>query len=257
MAEAHYPEHFIDRLETVWGAGFLSPGGPDEVAMIVEGLATADADVLDIGSGTGGPAIALAGTHGARVTGIDIEPQLFVRAQKHIDRAGVGDRIELREVEPGPLPFPDESFDIVFSKDSLIHIEYKPAMYAEILRVLRPGGAVAASDWLGSADCNERPSWRHFAAIVGLDFRMVTAAETESMMREVGFENVSSVDRNEWYAVNARREANEVEGPLRDQLLELVDAEIYWSWLEVRKALAATTEDGALRPTHLRGYKAS
>ncbi|MGI9491980.1 MAG: class I SAM-dependent methyltransferase, partial [Geminicoccaceae bacterium] len=75
-----YPDHFVDRLHLVWGHGFLSPGGPEEVLSVVRGLDLADRLVLDIGCGTGGPAMVLAKECGAKVVGIDVEPQLVKRA---------------------------------------------------------------------------------------------------------------------------------------------------------------------------------
>ena len=45
---------------------------------------------------------------------------------------------------PGPLPFTDASFDVVFSKDALLHVPDKDALFAEIFRVLKPGGVFAA-----------------------------------------------------------------------------------------------------------------
>ena len=59
-SDIQYPDHFIERLLSVWGEGFLSPGGPAEVAEIVAGLDLSGKTVLDIGFGTGGPSIALA-----------------------------------------------------------------------------------------------------------------------------------------------------------------------------------------------------
>src|SRR3546814_4532350 len=64
----------------------------------------------------------------------------------------VADRVDFRLVEPGPLPFAAGRFDAVFSKDALIHIPDKQGLYAEVLRVLRPGGAFAASDWLARSE---------------------------------------------------------------------------------------------------------
>ncbi len=141
--DIHYPEEFIDRLQIVWGEGFLSPGGPDEVRAIVSGLDLAGKRVLDIGCGTGGPAVLLARDHQANVVAIDIEPQLLERAKRLASKAGVS--IDWRLVDPGALAFPANSFDVVFSKDALIHIPDKPALFAEILRVLKPGGVFAAA----------------------------------------------------------------------------------------------------------------
>ncbi len=73
-----YDAEGVNQLETIWGEGFMSPGGPAEVGRIVAGVAVAGTDVLDIGCGTGGAALVLAVEHGAgSVTGIDVEPYVI------------------------------------------------------------------------------------------------------------------------------------------------------------------------------------
>ena len=70
---SEYPDNFVDRLELLWGPGFLSAGGPAEVGEILAGVDVSGKSVLDIGCGTGGPAIVLARDLGAAtVTGIDL-----------------------------------------------------------------------------------------------------------------------------------------------------------------------------------------
>jgi len=74
-------------------------------------------------------------------------------------------------------------------------------------------------------------------------------------MREAGFDRVETRDRNAWYAVLSAQEVEEIEGALRDRIIEVCDPEIYKNWLTVRRALAAAAKSGGLRPTHLRGYR--
>ncbi len=250
-----YPDEFIDRLHLVWGTGFLSPGGAEEVAEIVKGLDLGDATVLDIGCGTGGPAMVLAREKGARVTGIDVEPQLVERRRRLAAAAGLAERIDFRLVEPGPLPFDAESFDAVFSKDSLLHIPDKQALYREVLRVLKPGGVFAASDWLAGEGAADDAALRRYIELIGLDFTMATAAETAAAMRNAGFADVATVDRNAWYAEVSAEEVAAIEGPLRDQVIAVSSEAIYERWLSARRALAEAVAHGALRPTHLRGRK--
>jgi hypothetical protein len=85
---------------------------------------------------------------------------------------------------------------------------------------------------------------------------MATAQESMDAMRECGFMDVSMVDRNQWYAQITVQEVRAIEGSLRDRLLEIVDQETYLHWVEIRRSLRDATNSGALRPTHLRGYRA-
>jgi len=205
--DIQYPDEFIDRLHVVWGQGFLSPGGPEEVREIVRGLDLDGKALLDIGCGTGGPASVLAGEKGARVTALDVEPQLLERARRTAAAAGVAARMTFTLAEPGPLPFEAQTFDVVFSKDALIHIPDKRALYKEILRVLKPGGLFAASDWLASAGAMDDPAFRRYVDLGHLKFTMATAQETASVMRACGFAQVTTRDRNAWYAEISAREA--------------------------------------------------
>jgi len=250
-----YTEEFIDRLHLVWGPGFLSPGGPQEVGEIVRGLDLAGKRVLDIGCGTGGPAIVLARDKGAQMVCLDVEPQLIARAERNAEEAGVGDAVDCRLVEPGPLPFEPARFDVVFSKDALIHIPDKKALYLEILRVLKPGGLFAASDWLAGEDAMQNTAFRSYIDLVNLKFTMATAAETAAIMRAAGFEAVETRDRNAWYAGVSAQEVAAIEGPLRERIIAVSSPEAYERWSGARRALAAATAGGALRPTHLRGRR--
>ena len=155
-----FSDAVIDRLHILWGPGFLSPGGPEEVRAIVSGLDLRGKRVFDIGCGTAGPAIVLAGDLGAgEVVGIDVDRRLLERAARHVERASLAGRIALKLVEPGPLPFPDDSFDIVFSKDSIFHIADKEGLFREVARLLRPGGVFAASDWLADERAGAMPEF--------------------------------------------------------------------------------------------------
>ncbi len=254
--EDEYTDDFVAKLELLWGDGFLSPGGPQETARLLEGTDLAGKDVMDIGCGIGGIDVILVRDYGAAtVTGLDVEAPLVRRARERAERAGLADRIAIRLVEPGPFPLPDASFDVVFSKDSMIHIPGKAALFAEVSRVLRPGGVFVASDWMQSAAGPDSPEMSTFAETSGLSFAMGITDELPAMLRAAGFEEVRIVDRNAWYRSEARTELARMRGELRAPLLEILGPAKADRWIAMREAMIAALDAGAFRPTHFLAMK--
>lgn len=104
----------------------------------------AGTEVLDIGSGIGGPTRFMAQTYGCRVTGIDLTPEYVETARRLTEAVGLtADFIAGSALD---LPFGAESFDAA----TLIHVGMnlpdKPKLFAEVARVLRPGGIFAVYD---------------------------------------------------------------------------------------------------------------
>ena len=84
---------------------------------------------------------------------------------------------------------------------------------------------------------------------------MATAQETAQVMRDAGFAHVETRDRNAWYAVLASQEFVAIQGPLREQIIEVAGQDVYDNWVAVRRQLSEATRSGSLRPTHLRGIR--
>jgi SAM-dependent methyltransferase len=100
--------------------------------------------VLDIACGTGVVAITAARA-GARVTGLDLTPQLLERARENAKLAGV--EVEFREGDVEQLPFDNADFDVVLSQFGHMFAPRPEVAIAEMLRVLRAGGTIAFSTW--------------------------------------------------------------------------------------------------------------
>lgn len=257
MASAYeYPDELVAALEWIWGEGFLSPGGAEEVAAVLEGTAVRGETVLDIGSGLGAIDVLLATTHGAgRVVGIDVEPALVDRGRETAARAGVADRVEFVLVEPGPLPFADASFDVVFSKDAIIHVTDKAGLYREVLRVLRPGGTFVGSDWLGGDAPEPSEVMREWLEVVHLSFALATAAQCAAALEAAGFVAVHTRDRNAWYAGEVAKEVAAVSGPAQARLAARIGAEAAAERLRSCTLKLEVVRRGELRPTHFRARK--
>jgi len=95
-------------------------------------------NVLEYGCGSGSAAFDLAAA-GARVTGIDISDVAIDMATRRSADLGLGDRMRFLVMDAEQLDFDDASFDLVCGSAILHHLDLRRA-YAEIARVLRPGG---------------------------------------------------------------------------------------------------------------------
>ena len=253
-----YHDAYMAFLEEVWGEGYLSPGGPDEIARILQDLDLRDARVLDIGCGSGAITLGLALEHGAaHVTGIDVEAPVCEAARRRARDAGAADRVTIRQVEPGPLAFADRSFDVVFSKDAIIHIPDKDALAGEVYRVLEPGGWFAASDWLISHDGPPSAEMARYIELEGLEFAMASPARYEAALKGAGFANISLVNRNPWYREVARRELDFLTGETRADLERRHDPGIVGHMAEIWIAMVRVLESGEHCPHHLRGQRPS
>jgi len=102
------------------------------------------AEVLDVACGSGVVALTAARL-GARVTGIDLTPELVARAREN---AGLMNLVvNWHEGDAESMPFPDASFDVVVSQFGHMFAPRPEVVAAEMFRVLRPGGTIAFSTW--------------------------------------------------------------------------------------------------------------
>ncbi len=251
-----YDAQLMALLEAVWGEGFMSPGGTAEVDRYLDGIDLTGKQVLDIGCGLGGVDLHLVRAHGAaRVTGIDVDAALIERARALAQKHDLGKAIDFRGVEPGPLPFDDASFDVVTSKDSIIHIADKHALAADIFRVLRPGGWFVASDWLAGYEGEPSAEMRAYLVAEGLDFGLASAARYREALLAAGFHEIRIFDRNEWYREQARLERERLAVELYDRLADEVGKDFLEHEIEVWDKMIVAVDQAQLCPSHLRAHK--
>ena len=152
-------QEFIFPTGRVWAEDL---GYPEELARVPEravesfagvanpfslGRLESGERVLDLGSGAGTDSLVAAQMVGraGRVTGIDMTPEMLDRARTAAAELGAKN-VQFVEAEAESLPFPDESFDVVISNGVIDLIPDKDAVFAELYRVLRPGGRIQIAD---------------------------------------------------------------------------------------------------------------
>lgn len=102
--------------------------------------------VLDVGCGIGGPSRYLASKFGCQVNGLDLTAEFVALAGMLAQRTRLADKVTYRQGNALDLPFPDASFDVVWSQNAAMNISDRDRLYGEMRRVLRPGGRLALQD---------------------------------------------------------------------------------------------------------------
>ena len=131
-------EEFLAALDESRGAR-----GPDMLYDLVGGFGLpAGATALDVGCGQGRQALELAERFGLVVTGLDPIPSHLEQAEACLAAcsSGLADRVSFELGQAEELRFADETMDLVWCKDVLVHVVALEAAYREFRRVLRPSG---------------------------------------------------------------------------------------------------------------------
>ena len=176
MASTQYTDRVIAGMQMLYGEGFLSPGGPDEMQVFLKDVDLSGCRVLDLGCGIGGAAVMLAEQFGAaHVTGVDIADDLIPRAQQRAREQGLADRIDFQQHEL-TSSFPDGPFDLVSAQflHSTLEMD-RSAILRRAAAALAPGGTLlivdhaAAPPWASKLHHHEFPSAESVVAGLALD----------------------------------------------------------------------------------------
>jgi SAM-dependent methyltransferase len=158
--------------------------------------------LLDIGCGIGGPARFLAATCECNVTGIDLSQSFVDVAATLTRRCGLEERVTVGRADALKLPFAQASFDDAWTQHVAMNIADRTMFYAEIHRVLKPGGRLAIYDVI-AGDGRSLIFPVPWARRPEMSF-LLTADEMRAVLGRTGFVDVSSTDKTEvslnWFA---------------------------------------------------------
>jgi SAM-dependent methyltransferase len=203
-------------------------------------LPSGDERALDVGTGAGALALALAPLV-REVIGVDRVPELLLQARK---RAADSGNVEFVEADATALPFPDASFDLVGTMRTLHHVPRPELVIAELARVTRPGGRVLVVDQIASVDPLEALALdrferardaSHTRLLPEIDLRHLFEANELALLRQ-RYDD----ERRE---LGAYLDVAGCEGPAREAALDLAPqgretyaARLGWYLLELRRA---------------------
>ena len=170
--------------------------------------------VLEVGCGSGGPAVYLARERQCHVTGVDINEHGVRNARALAAAQGLSGRTRFEVIDASrPLPFEDAGFDAVVSNDAMCHIANRVAVLGDWYRVLRPGGRALFTD---AMVLTGMVSQEELATRSSIGFYLfVPPGSNEAMLEAAGFAilGVQDVTANaaevasRWHDARARHRA--------------------------------------------------
>jgi phosphoethanolamine N-methyltransferase len=205
-----YSRTGILRYEKIFGAGYISTGGPETTDYLCAKLGATlqpGVKVLDVGSGIGGAMIQLARVYGADVTGVDLAPEMIAIAVERAREWNAPDSIRFFVGDVLEYPF-ETPFDVVWSRDALMHIHDKPRLFKRLHDLLAPGGRLVITDYAKGVG----PGSAEFQAYIrSTGYHVVDPASYGKLLENAGFVDVEVEDATDKFIDIMKREAARLE----------------------------------------------
>ncbi|KAL9974416.1 hypothetical protein ACROYT_G011443 [Oculina patagonica] len=187
-----YNKTGILMYERVFGQGFVSPGGMTTTKELLGRLnLQRDQEVLDVGCGIGGSAFYIANTYHAHVLGLDLSTDMInfaLQAYEHYKTS----KVQFEVSDATKREFPSERFDAVYSRETILHIKDKKALFQKIFRWLKPGGQLLITDYCCSPGKHSEQFTKYLQE---RQYHLIDVESYGKILREVGFEAVTVEDR--------------------------------------------------------------
>ncbi|CAD5323393.1 unnamed protein product [Arabidopsis thaliana] len=207
LDNVQYKSSGILRYERVFGQGFVSTGGLETTKEFVEKMNLKPGQkVLDVGCGIGGGDFYMAEKFDVHVVGIDLSVNMISFA---LERAiGLSCSVEFEVADCTTKHYPDNSFDVIYSRDTILHIQDKPALFRTFFKWLKPGGKVLISDYCRSP---KTPSAEFSEYIKQRGYDLHDVQAYGQMLKDAGFTDVIAEDRTDQFMQVLKRELDRVE----------------------------------------------
>ncbi|MPZ11716.1 MAG: methyltransferase domain-containing protein [Kiloniellaceae bacterium] len=211
-----YPQEWLDQLPSAAVESFAGVGFPFRAGVIQRGDR-----VLDLGAGSGTDALIAARLVGpeGQVFALDMTPAMLSKLKRNIAAEGVTN-VHVIEGNAEAIPLADASVDVVTSNGVLNLVPEKPKAFAELLRVLRPGGRAQLADIVVS-----RPAGKAARRDPKLWAECVVGAALEDdyldLIRSAGFEDVSVLRRFDYFSASSSADTRRFAGVLGARAAEI------------------------------------
>lgn len=199
--------------------------------------------LLDLGAGSGWPALYMAKTSGCRVTLVDLPPNGLRIAEQRAAKDGISAMVTTRIADAASLSFPDNSFDAISHSDLLCCLMHKHSVLAACRRIVRPNGRMAFTVISVAPGLSAK---QHRRAVENGPEFIESDDDYTSMLEQTGWKIVAYQDLSASYAASCSRQL-EADEAHSDDLANLIGSNEYLERVAGWRAKLAAIDDGLIR----------
>merc|ERR1712079_901512 len=220
LDQNQYTRKGILRYEAIFGRTYVSVGGETTTKDFVERLDLKPGmKVLDIGCGIGGSAFYMARNYGVDVYGIDLAQNMIAIAKekRETKTAGIRHRTQFHVDDATVMDYPESFYDLVYSRDTILHIEDKLSLFKLFHKTLKPGGSLFITDYCKGDVPAHSAEFTKYVAQRG--YVLKTVKQYGDLLKKAGFGRVEAVDVTKYFIEVSTNELNKYT-KMKDQVLE-------------------------------------
>ena len=207
-----YTRNGILRYERIFGKTYVSTGGQETTDRFCREYLDLkeDAKILDVGCGIGGSAFHFARRYGALVNGVDLSKNMIDIAQDYRAKMEprVKHRVQFHVEDATTMDYPENFYDVVYSRDTILHIADKEALFKLFFKTLKPGGVLFITDYC-RGDQEHGQAFQEYVKQRG--YNLLTVKEYGKTVEKAGFGDVKALDLTSYFIEILNREIKDFE----------------------------------------------
>jgi len=196
---SQYTNKGVTRYEKIFGKYYVSTGGEDTTAKFCAEMNLQPGQkVLDIGCGIGGSAFYMAQHYGVDVFGIDLSTNMIDLAKEYWKEMNpaIKHRTRFLVEDATTMEYPENFYDVVYSRDTILHIEDKLHLFKLFEKTLKPGGQLVISDYC-CGDGVHTQAFKDYVKQRG--YNLLTVSDYGKTIKKAGFEEVQAINNSKYF----------------------------------------------------------
>jgi len=220
LDNSQYKMSGILRYEWIFGDTFISTGGRETTEDFCKLLSLSPGSrVLDVGCGIGGSAFYMAEKYGATVVAIDLSTNMLAIGRDRLNKlpTNIQEKVSFEFGDITEQTYAAGSFDVIYSRDTILHIANKQKLFSLFHSWLAPGGRLLITDYC-QGDKVLSPSFLSY--VKQREYNLTTVKQYGALLQKAGFTDVQATDSTDRFIQILRTEVDRFQNKKEDFLKE-------------------------------------